>query len=269
MNKTEREFINIVKKFYRQHGRHTLPWKQTKDPYLILVSEIMLQQTQVERVLPKYERFIKKWPTVRRLAAAPLAEVLRAWQGLGYNRRAKMLHDCAKAIANEYKGKWPTEYDSLKQLPGIGPYTAGAVMAFAFNKPVPIIETNIRTAYLHHFFKHRTEVAEAEIMKKVEKTLDTQNPREWYYALMDYGSHLKRTVGNQNQKVSGYKKQSKFKGSDREVRGAIVRALGAGPQTFNKLARLGFEKERLEKQIAKLVQEGMVEQHRTQFSLPS
>ncbi len=135
----EKKFIHTVKKYYKDHGRRSLPWRSTRDPYAILVSEIMLQQTQVERVLPKYEAFLKAFPTVRTLAQVPLGNVLRAWQGLGYNRRAKMLHECAKTIMKDCGGQTPTIMEDLLALPGIGPYTAGAVMAFAYNTPTPII----------------------------------------------------------------------------------------------------------------------------------
>ena len=257
MNKQEQRFIETVWKHYRQHGRHNLPWKKTADPYKILVSEIMLQQTQVERVLPKYKSFLKKWGTARQLAAAPLSEVLKEWQGLGYNRRARMLHECAKKISVR-SGKWPRTHKELVMLPGVGPYTAGAVMAFAFNKAVPIIETNIRTAYLHHFFMNRTDVTEKQILKKIEKTLDTANPREWYWALMDYGSFLKRQHGNNAKQARSYSKQSKFKGSDREVRGAIIRELATGNKSQRTLLKLPFDEQKIEAQLKKLQEEGMV-----------
>ena len=145
-------FRKIVLCHYKKHGRHHLPWRKTKNPYRILVSEIMLQQTPVDRVLPKYQEFLKQFPSIKKLAAASLGDVLRAWQGLGYNRRAKYLHQCAAVIIYDNGGIWPRTVNELQALPGIGPYTAGAVMAFAYNQPIPIIETNIRTVYLHHFF---------------------------------------------------------------------------------------------------------------------
>lgn len=268
MNKSEKAFQKIVTDYYRTSGRHNLPWKKTKDPYKILVSEIMLQQTQVERVLPKYTEFIKKWPTAKRLAAAPLSEVLKVWQGLGYNRRAKLLHECVKTIVGEYGSTWPREYEELKKLPGIGPYTAGAVMAFAFNKAAPIIETNIRTAYLHHFFVSKTDVSESDLMKLIKKTLDHDNPREWYYALMDYGSHLKKTVGNLNKQAKSYQTQSTFKGSDREIRGAIIRALSEKGRTLQSLQKLGFKKERLVAQLTSLEKEAMIKKDNRVYRLP-
>lgn len=267
MNQKECIFINTVWEFYRTYGRHDLPWRHTHDPYEILVSEIMLQQTQVERVLPKYKEFLKQWPTARRLAAAPLSDVLTLWQGLGYNRRAKLLHQCVRAVVNDSNGRWPQEYNELKKLPGIGPYTAGAVLAFAFNHAEPIIETNIRTVYLHHFFKHKADISETELLMKIAKTLDTNNPREWYYALMDYGTHLKRTIGNNAHNAKSYKKQSKFKGSDREIRGAVVRRLAQKTATLSQLEKLGFDKTRLRQQLGKLEAEGLIQKQRNGYAL--
>ena len=152
MNKKEREFVARVWEYYKAHGRHDLPWRKTTDPYKILVSELMLQQTQVDRVLLKYKAFLKLFPTARRLAAAPLGDVLRAWQGLGYNRRAKFLHQAAQYVTNELKGRWPKDEAGLLALPGVGPYTARAVLAFAYNEPVVLIETNVRQVFLHHLF---------------------------------------------------------------------------------------------------------------------
>ena len=258
-NKQQR-FIQTVHEHYRVHGRHTLPWRQTTDPYRILVSEIMLQQTPVDRVLPKYQLFLKQFPTVTKLAAAPLGAVLRAWQGLGYNRRAKYVHQCAQAVVACYGGVFPTTYAELKQLPGIGPYTAGAVMAFAYNQPVPIVETNIRTVFLHHFFHDDTNVPDAAILGLVTETLDRANPRRWYAALMDYGVYLKKMYGNQNHRSRQYAKQSKFAGSDRQIRGAIVRTLGAGTLTRARLRRCltEYSRERVDAQLDRLVEEGLV-----------
>ncbi len=223
-------FKKIVWAHYKKHGRHDLPWRLTKNPYRILVSEIMLQQTQVERVIPFYKNFLKQFPTVQALAVAPLAEVLKAWQGLGYNRRAKMLHAAAKEVVAKHKGKFPPIYSELVELPGIGPYTAGAVAAFAYNHDVIFIETNIRTAITHHFFNERNttiygSVSDAQIHEILEKLLPKGKSREWYSALMDYGAYLKKSGVKLNAKSKHYTKQSKFTGSLREARGAILRAL--------------------------------------------
>ena len=231
------QFRNIVYVHYKRYAR-SFPWRKTRDPYKILVSETMLQQTGVERVVQKYRAFLKRFPTIRALARVPLKEVLKEWQGLGYNRRAKLLRDAAKAIVAEYQGKFPKNEKILESLPGIGPYTARAVMAFAFNKPVVFIETNIRTVFLHHFFKNRTTISDSEILPYMVKMLDKKNPRKWYSALMDYGASLKKFGVRLNAKSAHYTKQSKFEGSIRQLRGRILKmALEKGKVNIKKLAK--------------------------------
>lgn len=272
MTKKEKLFIGTVKDFYTENGRHSLLWRKTKNPYRILVSEVMLQQTQVDRVIPKYRTFLKEFPTWAKLADAPLGEVLHQWQGLGYNRRAKMLHNCAKDIRSTYHGTYPIMYLESLKLPGVGPYTAGAVQAFAFNHPVAIIETNIRTVFIHHFFNDDTDVVDAEILTLVEKTLARENPREWYWALMDYGSFLKKEHKGLNSKSKHYTKQSKFQGSDRQIRGAIVRTLVKSNHPLNRkklLQKLStFEDVRVDAQLEKLTQEEMVAKTKQCYHLP-
>lgn len=271
MNKKERHFVDTVLRFYQKNGRHTLPWRKTKSPYHILVSELMLQQTQVERVIPKYQSFIKKWPTCASLADSKLADVLMEWQGLGYNRRAKFLWECANAVVRERAGVFPKYYKELQKLPGIGPYTAGAVLAFAYNVPVPIIETNIRTVIIHHFFPKKENISEDEILRVVERTLPESNVRVWYAALMDYGSYLKRAHGNKNIQSSSYLKQSAFKGSNREVRGTIVRLLAQQNHISQRLLykKLDhFPKERVITQLNALIREGLVIKTKSSYSLP-
>lgn len=271
MNQREEAFVRVVLDFYEANGRHTLPWRQTTDPYKIMVSEIMLQQTQVDRVVPKYDAFIKRFPTTKALARAPLGEVLRCWQGLGYNRRAKLLWEAANVIErDEAIGTCQSTCQQLRALPGIGPYTAGAIRAFACNQAVPIVETNIRTVYMFHFFKNRSGVTDAEILTKVERTLGAIEPRVWYAALMDYGAHLKRTAGNQNVRSAHYTKQAPFKGSDRHVRGAILRALSIRSHTLRSLAaHTALPHGRLTVQLAALEREGLITRRRTQYSLPA
>ncbi len=253
-------FRKAVWAHYKKHGRHDLPWRKTNDPYKILVSEVMLQQTQVERVIPFYKNLLKQFPTVEKLAAAPLADVLKAWQGLGYNRRAKMLHHAAKAVVEEHKGKFPITIRELVALPGIGPYTAGAVVAFAYSQDAVFIETNIRTAVTHHFFPKKKEVTDKEIIKILERVHPKGKGREWYSTLMDYGAHLKKSGVKINNKSKHYTKQSAFKGSLREARGAILRALAAGPASRGKIGRLfGPQREsQLGEALVALVQEGLV-----------
>lgn len=215
-----------VTSYWKKHGRHTLPWRQTQNPYHVLVSEIMLQQTQVDRVIPYYERFVEKYPAVPALAEAPLSEVLRLWSGLGYNRRAKLLHDAAKMIVRTHGGIVPRERTALEALPGIGPYTAGAIRAFAFDERESFIETNIRTVFTHHFFPRAKRIDDAKLMPLIAMSVEQiRSPRIWYAALMDYGSNLKRSGVRINQKSTRYVPQKRFNGSLREVRGAIIRAL--------------------------------------------
>ncbi len=271
MTKQQQKFITTVFGFYTERGRHDLPWRQTTDPYRILVSEIMLQQTQVDRVILKYQAFLRRFPTIKKLAAAPLADVLILWQGLGYNRRAKMLHECAKMVVRDYNGQLPADEAKLRALPGIGPYTARAVLAFAFNTALPLIETNVRTVFIHHFFADATDITDTELWPHIEATLSHDRPREWYYALMDYGSYLKRSVGNNISKSKHYTKQSTFKGSDRQIRGAIIKVLTSGPYTYKKLlaALAAYEDVRIAAQLERLLDEGMVVKNGRSYQLPT
>ncbi len=269
MTKREQKFVKEVWNYYRRHGRQSLPWRKTTNPYRILVSEIMLQQTQVERVIPKYQAFLKQFPTPKKLSEASLGEVLKTWQGLGYNRRAKMLHECAKQIVSGHRGRFPRTYTELIKLRGVGPYTAGAIMAFAFNTPVPIIETNIRSIFIHYFYNNATDVTDKEIFEIVERTLDRKNPREWYYALMDYGVYIKKEFGNPNSRSKHYTKQSVFKGSDREIRGAILRLLSrTGETRAQLLKKLPFEDIRVDAQLEKLLKESLIEKRLVKYVLP-
>ncbi len=232
---------------YKKHGRHSLPWRKTHDPYKILVSEVMLQQTQVDRVVPKYKAFIKKFPTASRLAEAKLADVLRLWSGLGYNRRAKYLHEAAKIMSRGFAS------GHLEELPGVGPYTAAAVRVFAFNKPEILIETNIRTVLLYHLFPKSEQVPDSKLVQYMIPLLKNQQPREWYAALMDYGSYLKSAHPNPSRRSKHHTKQSKFKGSDREIRGAILRARLAG----KRISTLKFDKARVQAIAKAMKREGL------------
>lgn len=202
-------------------NRRDMPWRDAREPYRIFVSEVMLQQTQVSRVVPKYREFLSKFPTFKALADAPTKDVLVAWKGLGYNRRALNLKRAAEMIVKEHKGKLPKEAEALKRLPGIGPNTAGSLLAFAHNLPVPFIETNIRSVFIHVFFRDRAGIHDKEIMPLIEDTLDRENPREWYYALMDYGAMLKRDA-NPNLRSRHYARQSPFEGSRRQKRSRLL-----------------------------------------------
>ena len=252
-------FQKAIWLFYEQYGR-TFAWRQTNDPYHILVSEIMLQQTQTYRVAPKYEVFITAFADVYALAEADLRDVLGLWQGLGYNRRGKALWENAQRIVNEYNGQLPNDPAVLESFAHIGPNTARSICAFAFNRPVVFIETNIRTVYLHAFFKGQEGITDKQLMPIIQKTLDHDNPREWYYALMDYGVHLKKQLPNPSRKSAHHKKQSKFEGSDRQIRGAIIKkVVAAGALAKHDLfAQLGTEVDRYQNILDALHKEGMV-----------
>lgn len=246
-----------------------MPWRKTSDPYKILVSEIMLQQTQVERVLPFYAEFMKRFPTIQKLAKATLGDVLRAWQGLGYNRRARMLHEATKKIMIYHNGRLPRSHAELVALPGVGAYTASAIRVFAWNQPDVMIETNIRTAFIHHFFLKKKQVYDSEILPILRKTIPTDAAREWYSALMDYGSYLKKNNPNPSRKSAHHIKQKPFKGSNREVRGAILRVLSKESITFQDFSRdLPFRKKILQKNTHALSKEGLLKISKGRISLP-
>ncbi len=250
MTKEQLGFQKKVWGFYNENKRDNLPWRKKITPYRIWVSEIMLQQTQVDRVIPFFNNWMKLFPTIKKLAEAPQSEVLRVWKGLGYNSRALRMKKAAEL------GSLPKTYEELLKLPGIGPYTAGAIIAFAYDESVVMIETNIRRVFIHEFFTSpqpsparrgsRTtdsrvqdlllageggrrqppgEVHDREILELIKQTLPKENFREWYFALMDYGSYLGKTIANPNKKSRHYTVQKKFKGSDREIRGKILSIL--------------------------------------------
>lgn len=252
-----REFQETVWAYYAQHGR-SMPWRNDHSPYSVLVSELMLQQTQVSRVIPKYESFMVSFPTIGSLADAPLNDILIAWQGLGYNRRAKYLHQAAQMVVREYDGQFPITLDGLMTLPGVGKNTAGAIMAYAFDKTSIFIETNIRTVLFHHFFDGNTVVDDKELMALIQASLPVDNYREWYWALMDYGSYLKKTAGGRLDQSRHYKKQSPLKGSIREVRGQIVRELTSGPKAESSLREQLNADQRFDPALAGLIRDGLI-----------
>lgn len=267
-----RAFRSTVWEYYRQHGRHDLPWRLAEpdglfDSYKILVSEMMLQQTQVPRVIPKFQNFVRQFPTFQALAAAPLAEVLQAWNGLGYNRRAKFLWQTAGVIVASApsRPKLPDTTAELTKLPGIGPGTAGALLAYAYNRPVVFVETNIRTVFIHHFFAGQQQVADKDIADLVAQTLP-DNPREWYWALMDYGTYLKQTIGNLNMLSKHYTKQSVFVGSRRQIRGHVLRLLGTQAQTIDSLQEL-ITDQRLPGVLDDLAREGLIQKSGSYYKL--
>lgn len=262
--------------YYQQHGRHDLPWRAANakdefDPYNIMVSEVMLQQTQVGRVTPKYQQFIRQFPTVEALAGAPLADVLLAWSGLGYNRRAKFLWQAAQMVVSDYKGNFPQTIPELAALPGIGANTAGAIAAYAFNRPVLFIETNIRTVVIHHVFADETNIKDNLLLPALQEAMDWvlaqgRDPRQWYWALMDYGTFLKQTVGNLNRQSAAYAKQSKFEGSRRQIRGQVLRLLAAKPLAVEAIAAQ-ISDQRLQPVLDDLTNETIISKRQGQYHL--
>ncbi len=253
-------FHALVMDHYREHGR-SFPWRETRDPWAILVSEVMLQQTQTSRVVPKFEEWTARWKGPAELAAAPLGEVLGLWSGLGYNRRALSLVRSAGIIASEHGGELPRDEAALLRLPGIGSYTARAVLTFAFGMELVFIETNVRSAFLHYFFPSDELVPDSRILPLVAAALDRDDPRTWYWALMDYGAFLKKREGNASRRSAHYTKQSPFADSHRRIRGAVLRALAAGGSIDSEdlAASLPFSRERVDKALAELVAEGFAE----------
>ena len=264
MDKKTREkmkkFEKIVWDYYAKH-RRSFPWRENITPYRVIVSEIMLQQTQVSRVVPKFQSFMRRFPDFETLAAAPLRDVLAEWQGLGYNRRGLQLKKLAEMVVAETKEKsgsktvsktadLPRTKEALMELPGIGPNTAGSVLAFAYNIPQAFIETNIRSVFIHFFFKKaRRKIDDKEILKLVETSLlstssagktgkKITNPREWFYALMDYGAYLKSSHPNPSRKSKHHVRQSPFKGSNRELRARILRIIIEKPRIAEEIERL-------------------------------
>ncbi|PID99134.1 endonuclease III [Candidatus Saccharibacteria bacterium] len=261
-------FLKTLWSYYQAYGRHDLPWRVAEpdgsfDPYKILVSELMLQQTQVARVVPKYAAFLQHFPSVECLAAAPLGDVLCVWQGLGYNRRAKFLWHAAKAISTA--GEFPVSTAGLMKLPGVGANTAGAIMAYAYNKPAVFVETNIRTVYIHHFAQAGEIVSDDFVRAALTQTLDHEHPREFYWALMDYGTHLKSRIRNIAQSKH-YTKQSKFHGSKRQIRGTVIRLLSEKPMTLAELRRM-IADDRCEIVLEELLTEGLIRYKPPQYTL--
>jgi A/G-specific adenine glycosylase len=265
-----RTFRKKIFDYYRTAGRD-LPWRKTKNPYHILISEIMLQQTQVERVTGKYPEFLAAFPDFESLAEAPLPRLLRLWQGMGYNRRALLLRSLARKIVGEHRGRLPSDPMILIGLPGIGPYTVGAVMAFAFNKPVVFLDTNIRRVYIDAFFPAREKIRDDEIAPLVRQTLDASNPRRWYNALMDYGAMLKKTQGNPNKRSAHYSRQGSFENSNRQVRGRILKALvGESPLSAARIVQAsGMDAARVKKNLAALEKEAFIEKRGRRYLIPS
>jgi A/G-specific adenine glycosylase len=264
------EFRAMVLAWYRANAR-SLPWRETVDPYAILVSEIMLQQTRADRVIGKYASFLGLFPDFAALARATLHDVLSAWQGLGYNRRAIALKRCAEAIMEQHNGILPGSVEALQALPGIGPYTARAIAAFAFGLPTVFIETNIRAVFIHHFFGDRHGVKDSDILPLVAATLDRATPRDWYNALMDYGAMLKRSHANPSRRSAHHVSQASFRGSNRELRGRIVKELLSGPRQTEEeiIMALGADADKVRMNLVQLEKEGFIRRQRGRFTIRS
>ncbi len=262
------EFQARIYEYYSQNKR-IFPWRDIDNPYHVVVSEIMLQQTQTDRVLKKYREFLEVFPTLESLARAPLDRVIAAWQGLGYNRRALGLKQFAETIVSGYGGIIPHEPQVLVAFKGIGPNTAGSICAFAFNCPTIFIETNIRSVYIHHFFHMEQEVHDRDLMPLIEQTLDRNSPRSWYYALMDYGVMLKKTLKNPSRKSKHHAKQSRFEGSDRQVRGAILKMLVLEPALPEEefVQSIAREATKVKEILADLEKEGFIRYNKGYYSL--
>ena len=268
-----KKFQKIVWDFYKKNKRD-FPWRNTKDPYRILVSEVMLQQTQAPRVVAFYQRWIKRFPNPKALAGAKFSEIYPFWQGLGYNRRALALQKTAQKAVAEFKGKLPANITTLETFPGIGPYTARAISIFSFNTPIACIETNIRRVFLYHFFKDKNGVSDEQILKIAERACPAKpwRSREWHWALMDYGAYLKTAVPNPNRRHKNYTVQSKFEGSLRQIRGAILRMLSGEPMSAKELTvrikkLTGQSAERTKKVILALEKEELIVGDKKMYSL--
>lgn len=259
MNQTDSNFFAVLINYYAEHQR-VLPWREaqkdgTINPYHVLVSELMLQQTQVERVIPKYDSFLKQFPTIESLARAQLSEVLDVWLGLGYNRRALYLLEAAKTL---YKLEFPQTVDALVALKGISHNTAAAILTYAYNQKHSFVETNIRTVMIYTFFNDTFQVSDKEIEARLEQLLDTYEGsyREFYWAMMDYGTFLKKQGSNSHRKSKQYKKQASFAGSKRQLRGEILRR-AAENQTVIKITH-DIKDARLDQVLQELEKDGLI-----------
>jgi len=262
--------FNAMLSEYYLNNQRPMPWREYITPYRVVVSEIMLQQTQVSRVIDKFPRFIQTFPDFHALSCTSLEDVMRAWQGLGYNRRAKYLREISGVIVEQWNGIVPDDPDILKTFPGIGAATAGSITAFAYNRPIVFIETNIRRVFIHHFFRDRVGVPDKEIIPVVSRALNGHTPREWYYSLMDYGTFLAGRVVNPNRRSRHYVVQSPFPGSDREMRGQIIKyLLEHGPIRYQYLIeKIGDQESRTRTILSQMITEGLIIQDHTIIRFP-
>ena len=248
------QFQSKVLSFYKEN-RRDLPWRNTTDPYKILISELMLQQTQVSRVINYYDKWIKQWPTIDLLAQASRKDVLKAWMGLGYNTRGINLHRSAQKIVNDYNGDLLETMKNYKEIPGIGKYTSRAVQIFSTNADIVTVDTNIRRILISEF--HLSEdVTDKELWQLAEQTLPTGRSREWHNALMDYGALF---LTAKKTGIQPKTKQSRFEGSDRQIRAQILRQLMEKTVSLSELQKIfEIEQNRLQQILDKMVKENII-----------
>ncbi len=254
-----RDFCDEVHSWYARNGR-VFPWRETMDPYHILLSEMMLQQTQTQRVLPKYQLFLDLWPDFFALSTASLTDILLAWKGLGYNRRAKALKQIAQKT-QEWGYTLPPDYETLLQLPMVGPATASAVMAFSYGEPAIYLETNIRRVILHYFFQDEPSVHDRSITGVLSSLSKIQDDhKHWYYALMDIGVQLKASGINPNRRSLHYTRQSPFEDSSRQVRSTVLDIIttGGGQSLQGLDDALSFSRERINTALESLIADGIL-----------
>lgn len=265
----QQSFNHLLSSHFQQHGRD-LPWRSPAlktdshgrlNGCAVLVSELMLQQTQVSRVEVKFLQFLNLFPTLKSLADAPFTAVLAAWQGLGYNRRALYLHEAAKVLVDHPE---PWSFELLAAQKGIGKNTAAAVIVYAYNQPMAFVETNIRTVFIHHFFQSHKTVSDTQLTDIVQKMLPETDPRQWYWSLMDYGSFLKQTTKDAARKSVSYKKQSQFKGSFRALRAQVLRSLLQGPKNPQQIKR-ELKDDRAMQVLHALEKDGLIIKENNQF----
>jgi len=263
-------FQDMIFLWWQEHKRD-LPWRKTRDPYRILVSEVMLQQTQVSRVLPKYDEFLRVFSDVNALSQASTAQVLRLWHGMGYNRRALYLKKTAETVRDMYGGIFPEDEQSLTKLPGLGRYTARAILVFAYEKDVAMVDTNIRQIITHFFYKGKQQ-REKTILDMADTLFPRGRSWEWHQALMDYGAlEMSRVRG---KRVSVGRKQAPFRDSNRYYRGRVIDVLRVGEADEWKMVAdfsRQYDKpaEYFTGVIGQLIKDGLVERRGTRITLPS
>ncbi len=254
-NSSIASFQDSILEWYRVYGRE-LPWRGDSDPYHILVSEVMLQQTQVDRVIPKYIAFLERFPALKALAEASTADVLRQWKGLGYNRRALNLKRAAEAVMERHAGDLPKSVGELEKLPGIGRYTAHAVACFAFGAQVPVVDTNVRRVLSDWIGR---ELSDSETWAVAQHLMPVGNANDWNQALMDYGALVKRATPRHTVKPA-----EPFATSNRFWRGRIIDALRE-QHTLTVEGLLGAlpypnrDEQRVRRLLLTLHEEGLVE----------